>query len=486
MRNPSRVYFGKAAMNRRTFLRDAGGAALATAAFGANNERPNILFAIADDMSWAHMSCAGDPVIKTPAMDRVAREGIRFTHAYCCSPSCTPSRAALLTGQHIWRLKESGNLWSTLRKAEFPVFPDILETAGYHIGSFRKGWGPGNFEAGGFTRNPAGPPAKGFGEFLTSVPEGKPFCFWLGTSDPHRPYEPGTGRAAGMKPEDVRVPPFFPDSPEVRNDILDYYFEVQRWDRDIGDALQLLEKAGKLENTLVVITSDNGMPFPRCKTNLYDYGSRMPFLVMWRKRVKGGRVVDDFVSHTDVAPTVLEAAALKPLPAMTGRSLMPVLTASGSGRVDKSRDHVVYGRERHTNRRAGQVGYPKRAIRTHDWLYIRNYKPERGPSGDEPDYGDIDASPTKSYILDHRNDPKVKPLFELSCGKRPEEELYDIHKDPFQMKNLAGEAAHAKMLASMRERLRERLRKRLVETADPRETGGEIIWDTTPYYGAKG
>lgn len=460
-------------MNRRDFVLTT---AAATAAPLRAQTRPSILFCIADDWSFAHTSVDGDPVIKTPTMERVARDGVRFTHAFCCSPSCTPSRAAVLTGQHIWRLKESGNLWSTLRKDEFPVYPDLLEQAGYQIGLMRKGWGPGNFETGGFTRNPAGPNYTSFAEFMQKLPDGKPFCFWFGTSDPHRPYEAGSGIKAGLDAAKVRVPPFFPDSPEVRSDICDYMLEVQRFDREVGEALDLLEKTGRLDNTLVVITSDNGMPFPRCKTNLYDYGTRMPLFVQWKARVKGGRVVDDFVNHTDFAPTFVEACGLKPGPQMTGRSFLNVLT---SGRADRNRDHTVFGRERHTNRRDGQVGYPMRAIRTHDYLYVRNYEPDRWPAGDPEALGDIDDGPTKQYLLQHRDEAGVRPLFELSCGKRPAEELYDVRKDPWQMRNIAADPKMADVKAGLRRRLVERLKA----TGDPRETGEEVLFDKYPYLG---
>jgi arylsulfatase A-like enzyme len=443
------------------------------------NTRPNILFAIADDMSWAHTAVAGDPVVKTPAIDAVAREGVRFTNAYCCSPSCTPSRAAALTGQHIWRLKESGNLWSTLRKAEYPVYPDLLEAAGYQVGLMRKGWGPGDFRPGGFTRNPAGPNFASFEEFLGRVPDAKPFCFWFGTSDPHRPYEKGSGIASCMNPKNVRVPDFLPDSPEVRSDICDYLFEIQRFDREVGQAMDLLRKAGRLDNTLLVITGDNGMPFPRGKTNLYDYGVRMPLYVQWPRRVKGGRVITDFINSVDYAPAFLEAAGLKPGRQMTGRSFLSILTSGRSGRVDSGRDFTVFGRERHTARAASGLGYPMRAIRTDDYLYIRNYEPERLPEGNPPAFADIDDGPAKAYLLAHREEPAVKRLFDLSCGRRPPEELYDVREDPYQMRNVAGEQRYS----PVKDKLRDRLRQRLVATADPRETGGEILWDNYPYTG---
>jgi arylsulfatase A-like enzyme len=140
---------------------------------GALKKRPNILFCLADDWSWPHAGIAADKVVKTPTFDRVAREGVLFENVFVSAPSCTPSRGAMLTGQWHWRLEEGGNLWSTL-PAKFPVYPDLLEGAGYHVGFTRKGWGPGRHEPGGRTRNPAGPGYKSFQEFMKARPEDKP------------------------------------------------------------------------------------------------------------------------------------------------------------------------------------------------------------------------------------------------------------------------------------------------------------------------
>src|ERR1041384_3251300 len=214
-------------------------------------ERPNILFALADDWSWPHAGVYGDKVVKVPNFDRLAGEGMLFTHVFCASPSCTPSRAAMLTGQAIHRLEDSGNLWSTL-STKFETYPEILEKHGYVIGLQGKGWGPGDFKPGGRTRNPAGPAFKGFEEFLKTVPKDKPFCWWFGSHDPHRPYEKGSGVKSGMKIEEVTVPPYLPDDPETRGDICDYYWKVQRFDRDLGEQLALLEKAGRAADTIVV------------------------------------------------------------------------------------------------------------------------------------------------------------------------------------------------------------------------------------------
>jgi len=488
-------------MDRRGFLQRASLGALAGAfaqtmfasaqggGAGASPKRkktrPNILFCIADDQSWAHTSIMNDPVVKTPAFDRVAREGVLFRHAYCCAPSCSPSRSSILTGQAPWRLEEGGDLWGTL-PSKFPVYPDLLEAAGYHVGYMRKGWGPGRDEPGGRKRNPAGNRYKNFEEFLNSVPEGKPFCFWFGSYDPHRPYKKGSGRAAGMDPSKVIVPPHLPDAPEVRSDILDYYLDVQRYDSDVGAMLKLLEQRGLLDNTLVVVTSDNGMAFPRAKANLYDFGTRMPLAVRWPERVPGGRVVDDFISFEDFAPTFLEAAGLEPLPEMTGKSFLNILTSNSSGRTDPERNKVFFGRERHAWCRAGGLGYPSRAVRTHEFLYIRNFAPERWPAGDPQPigrwargFGDCDDSPTKFYMLDHREDEAVRELFALAFDKRPAEELYHLRNDPGQLRNVADKPEYAEV----KQRLARELERWMAEIKDARALGRGELWDSYPYYG---
>jgi uncharacterized sulfatase len=230
-----------------------------------------------------------------------------------------------------------------------------------------------------------------------------------------------------MKLEDVVVPACLPDSEEVRTDICDYFWEVQRFDTQVGEILKMIEESGELDNTLVVITSDNGMPFPRCKSNIYDMGTHVPLAVRWPNTVKGGRAVEDFVSLCDLAPTFLEAAGLGPTEDMTGRSFMNILLCAKSGRVDPKRDKVFTGKERHVPCRPGHVSYPMRAIQTHDFLYIRNFEPDLWPAGDPEvkegywpavPYGDMDASPTNTYMMEHKDDPSVKRLFELGFEKR--------------------------------------------------------------------
>jgi N-sulfoglucosamine sulfohydrolase len=453
-----------------------------TLASAAADTRPNILYCLADDWSWPHAGVYGDQVVHTPTFDRVAREGMRFNYCFSAAPSCTPSRAAMVTGQYPHRLEEGSCLWGFLPH-KFTVYPDLLEKAGYAVGSTRKGWGPGDFRAGGFAHNPAGKSHADFATFLKTVPEGKPFCFWFGSNDPHRPYEAGSGAMSGLKTDHVVVPPFWPDNETSRSDVLDYYWKVQRFDREVGELLAALEKAGKLDNTLVVMTGDNGWPFPRCKANLYDGGTRQPLAVRWPTKVKAGEVCDDFINLMDVAPTFLEAAGLKPSPEMTGHSFLGLLT--GTEKCG-SRNTVFLERERHANVRAGDAGYPMRAIRTRDFLYIRNLRPDRWPAGDpiahkDPKraFGDCDDGPTKNYILDHRDEPVVKPFFELCFAKRPADELYDLSKDPHEIHNVAGQPAYA----DAQKQLRARLDQWMKDSADPRAIKDDDRWDAYPYFG---
>lgn len=463
--------------------------------------RPNILFVITDDQSWRDTSVAGSRMVHTPAFDRVAREGVHFTRSFCASPSCTPSRSAVLTGRHIWQIGEAGLLYGTLPK-EYPPFTHALQDAGYHVGFTGKGWGPGEWQPGGLPRHPLGreynaklfsPPthetldardyAANFEAFLGDRPPGAPFFFWFGATEPHRVYEKGVGRRWGKNPADVRVPPYWPDAPEVRDDILDYAYEIDWFDQQLARVLARLEALGELDRTLVVVTSDNGMPFPRAKVSLYDPGVRMPLAIRWPARISGGRTVDDFVSHLDFAPTFLEVAGLPVPERITGRSLLPLLTSGQSGRIDPARDRVFTGMERHTWCRPEGAGYPMRALRTEQFLYIRNFAPDRWPTGgpefvssNKTFHGDVDGGPIKDFMENPANQQRYAREFALCYAKRPREELYDVRADPDQVRNLAADPAHA----AIREKLWSEMQAYLARTGDPR-SAGQDPWQAAPY-----
>jgi arylsulfatase A-like enzyme len=443
--------------------------------------RPNILLVIADDWSSPDAGALGNTSVRTPAFDRIAREGVLFRHAFAAAPSCTPSRAALLTGQWPHRLESGGNLWSAL-PAKFAVYPDLLEKAGYVVGLTGKGWGPGDVKAGGRSRNPAGPEFESFAAFLEKLPPGRPFVHWLGSTDPHRPYEAGAARQAGLQPASAVVPPTLPDVLPVRADLTDYYFEIERFDRTLADAIAGLERLGRLDDTIVIVTSDNGRPFPRDKAAVYDGGARVPLAIRWPGRASRGLVPDALVSLIDIAPTLLDAAGLTPPADMQGRTLLPILAGAPEG----GRDHVFVERERHAYVRAGNLSYPVRAVRTAQYLYVRNFSPERWPAGDPAmvhsvgPYGDVDHGPAKDFIIAYRDDPAVAPFFVRAFAKRPAEELYALATDPHQLVNVVDRPGHAEARARLRTMLDEWMRR----TGDPRASSSADPWSTYQYFGA--
>lgn len=483
-------------MTRRDLLRSAGlltATRLLSAQTAAAATRPNILFIIADD--WGkHAGVYGTKWLKTPNFDRVAREGVLFNNAFTSNPKCSPCRASILTGRNTWQLKEAVNHYSIF-PPDFAVYPDILEKAGYAIGLTGKGWGPGDYQSTGWKHNPAGPefqkvknkvPASGispidyagnFTEFLAQRPKGKPFCFWLGGHEPHRVYEDGSGIRAGKHPADVVVPAYLPDNKIVRSDMLDYAVEVEWFDQHTGRAMAELEKIGELDNTLIVVTSDHGMPFPRVKGQIYEDGFHVPLAMRWGAQMKGGRVIDDFINVRDYAPTFLAAAGLQPASTMTGRSFLDVLKSGKAGTVDETRSVMLVGKERHDVGRPNDWGYPVRAIRTKDFFYVHNYEPDRWPAGNpETGYTNVDDSPTKTNVIS-----SFDQYYKLSFGKRPMEELYDIKKDPECVKNLAKEPQYAVQKRQLRERLEEMLRSE----GDPRVLGNASFFDTIEYTGPK-
>jgi N-sulfoglucosamine sulfohydrolase len=475
-------------------------------------------------------------LIRTPHMDRVGAEGVAFRLAFVSAPSCTPCRSALLSGQHFWRTGRGAILQGALWDPSIPAFPLLLREAGYHIGKSHKVWSPGRpvdapyggqqhaYEAAGrrfnqFSQNVTRMVAEGksvaeakeelfaevrgnFDAFLADRQPGQPFCYWFGPVNVHRQWTRGSGLALwGLDPDGLegKMPPALPDVPEIREDLADYLGEIMAFDAAIGVLLDKLEAIGELENTLVVISGDHGAPgFPHGKCNLYDFGSSVPLLVRWG-RAPGGRIIDDPVSFTDLAPTFLEAAGLNPPEVMTGRSLLGILRSKRSGTVEPHRDAVFIGRERHVeNAREEFLPYPQRAIRTREHLYIVNFEPDRWPMGDPrgitpqsaPDaealtqntrvtLADEDAGPTKAWMVANRNDPKWRPFFERAYGKRPREELYVVSEDPHQLRNMAADPAYA----DLRARLNARLMAELEGTGDPRVVDGGRYFETPPLAG---
>lgn len=514
-----------------------------------DSPRPNILFAFADDWgrhasAYAKSDGPGtvNDLIKTPNFDRIASEGVLFRNAFVSAPSCTPCRSALLSGQHFWRTGRAAILNGAVWDFSSPAYPLMLRDAGYHIGKSYKVWSPGApadapygqrqhaYERAGrrfnqFSQNVAKMVDAGqsieqakqqlyteitdnFEDFLADRKADQPFCFWFGPTNVHRMWVKGSGKKLwGLEPDELqgKMPKFLPDVPEIREDLADYFGEAMAFDVALGLLIDKLEEIGELDNTVIVVSGDHGAPgFPHGKCNLYDFGASVPLAIRWGSTGTDtkGRVVDDFTSLTDLAPTFLELASV-PIPeSMTGRSLVPILKSNQSGKIDSHRDAVFIGRERHvSNARDGFLPYPQRAIRTQDFLYIVNFRPDRWPLGepfrldsDNPPtvdeltnrtrstLPDEDAGPTKAWLVGQRANPKWQPFFERAYGKRPREELYDLKADPDQIKNVANDDA----FQATRKSLAKRLMDELQRTGDPRVVDDGAFFENPPLAGPPG
>lgn len=513
-------------------------------ALQAQDKRPNILFAFADDWGkYASAYAAVDgpgsvnEVIQTPHFDRVAKEGVLFKHAFVTAPSCTPCRSSILSGQYFFRTGRGAILQGAIWDSEIPTYPLILRKDGYHVGFTYKVWSPGTpkdaghggkeaaYQDNGRAFNAFSQVAtkqieagktveeakaqlfaeveKNFDSFLADRKEGQPFCYWFGPTNVHRKWIAGSGKKLwGIDPDSLegRMPEFLPDVHTVREDLADYLGEAMAFDTALGLIMKKLEEMGELNNTLIVVSGDHGAPgFPRGKCNLYDFGTHVALAARWPEAIPGDRVVEDFVNLMDLAPTFLEVGGSEIPEVMTGRSLMPVLTSDKAGQVDPERTWVITGRERHVaNAREGQLPYPQRALRTKDFLYIHNFKPDRWPMGTPtgitditaPDrealtentfaaFGDLDASPTKAWIVENRNEPGMGKYYDYAFAKRPQEELYVISKDPDQIHNMADNPEYA----AVRDQMREQLMTELKQVEDPRVTGDGMTFEKPPFSG---
>ncbi|MEC3908235.1 sulfatase [Tamlana sp. 2201CG12-4] len=493
------------------------------------SKRPNILFAISDDQSYLHTSFAGSNFVKTPAFDRVAREGMYFSNCYAGSPGCAPSRSALITGRHHWQNEQSGQHYCSWMTKHVP-FVDELKDNGYAVGRTGKGVDPFQYARNGKDslwrkENAAGPdytpvtyknkeelPAKGistnnyfenFKYFMQEVREDKPFFFWYGGHEPHRVYEEGSWKKRNKDLKDVDVPEFFPDNNTIRGDLADYAVEIEWFDLHLEKILDYLDEIGELDNTIVIVTADNGMPFPRAKASAYDYGIHVPLAIRYPDKIKKGTVKHTPVGFVDFAPTILEATSTIPkkmLP-ITGKSIWNFLQTS-----DEDLNRAVYtGRERHTTARYKNWGYPQRSIRQGDYLLVWNMKPERWPVGApqrfsrkdttvlQPMYGlnkqgkfvygeifrDAAPSPSRTFLIENHNSPEHEAYFKLAFDKRPEFELFNLKEDPGCIRNLSGQSKYEGIAKNLKETLVQELKL----TKDPRVVGPDHdIFDSYKRY----
>ncbi|WP_157679340.1 sulfatase family protein [Methylovulum psychrotolerans] len=503
---------------------------LLTPMMGWSAKRLNIVIIVGDDWGGPYASAytgiygrnLPSNVVKTPNVDRIAQNGVLFKNAYVNAPSCTPSRSSIFTGRYFFNTGGGAVLGGTW-DFTIPSFPLLLLDAGYHIGLTSKGWSPGtprNAPFGGtahyyqyfgtsvssFSKSVTKWTAKGmpfekakqtmldqvrgnFEAFLADRKPDQPFFYWFGPTNTHRTWVKGSGKALwGIEPDSLKdqLPVYLPNNPEVREDMADYLGEIQALDAYIGVLLKKLEEIGELDNTIIVATGDNGPGgFPRGKWNLYDFGVATP-LVVWYPHSTGGRVVTDFTTLMDLAPTFLEVAGVAIPPKTDGRSLLNILTSPLSGQVDPQRTFAITGEERHNAKaRDDSLPYPARALRTARYLYIRNFAPDRWPMGCPyvaahvpyvfHDIGE--PSPTYDWIITNRSIPSAADYFTWAFAKRPAEELYDAHKDPGQINNVADDPMYADIKKSLAEKLLAELKK----AGDPRVIGDGGTFDRPPY-----
>lgn len=440
----------------------------------AEQERPNILFAFADD--WGrHAGAYGTDWLKTPTFDLIASQGILFDQAYTAVAKCAPSRASVLTGRYPWQNEEVGNHLAYWPKEQFKTYVETLVEHGYYAARVGKGWSPGQLPegrklCGEIYRGKPGEYVEAFKAFLDDVPEGQPFHFWFCSSDPHRGYKKQTHTPERLA--QIDLPSYWEDTPALRQDVADYAFEVERFDSDTGKMIAVLKERGLLENTLVIMSSDHGMPFPRAKGDTYMAGNHVPLSVMWKGHLrKPGRTCEATVNFVDIAPTVLELAGIDSgataMAPVQGRSWMEIFEGKDIGIVIPARSFALYGRERHdVDLRPGNAGYPSRAIRKGKYLYINNLKPELTPTGLKESGGGA-----QFRKLDKRSRD-----WKLLYGPRPADEFYNVEDDPECVNNLAGNPEYAKPMNAMRSMLLRQLR----EQKDPRVIGGEVLFDTYP------
>jgi arylsulfatase A-like enzyme len=399
-------------------------------------KQPNFIVFIADDAAWNDCGPYGNHKIKTPNINLLAEEGVVFNNAFLTTSSCSPSRCSILTGRYP-HSTGAPELHMQLPASQL-LFAGELQKAGYftavagkyHIGPKRP-----EFDTiyGGA---PSG--CEYWVEALQNRPKDKPFFLWLAAIDPHRSYRPGI-IPEPHRPEDVIVPPYLPDNDSTRKDLALYYDEISRMDSYIGQVMYELKNQGVDENTLIIYMTDNGRPFPRCKTRLYDSGIKTPFIVRWPEKIKKG-TTNALVSSIDIAPTFCELAGAGTSETFQGVSFVPVLEDySKETRKYIASEHNWHDYQAH-----------ERAVRNHQYLYIRNAFPHLNASPP----ADAVRSITYQEMVNRYNEGHLNEN-QLDCfvKPRPSEELYDVVNDPHQLHNLAGNTDYEGALNDMQKLL---------------------------------
>lgn len=420
----------------RTFVQSLTVVCLLTLALtAAADQRPNFVFIIADDVSFDDLAAYSNSTTKTPNIDSLAAEGVVFDRAYLTTSSCSPTRCSIITGRYPHNTG-SPELHMPLPAGHY-LFPQALREEGYYtVLAGKNHMGPEIRPAFDKVTDPKGPGGeRQWVQHLKQRPKDKPFFMWFASTDAHRDWQT-TDIDPHYDPKDVVVPPYLFDGPITRQDLADYAHEISRLDRFVGDVRKELEREGVAENTYIIFTADNGRPFPRCKTRLYESGTKPPFIVWRPGTVKPGRT-SSLISVIDIAPTILSLAGVELDARLQGVSFAPIL-ADPQATV---RDYAFAEHNWHV------AQAHERSVRHGDWLYIRNAFPEIQSVAAEsgpvfPAGKELWAAHDAGKLNAAQQDVFLKP--------RPAEELYEVKEDPHQLHNLVAKSEHAATLAMLR------------------------------------
>lgn len=418
-------------------------------------QRPNVVLIIGDDIGWNDFGCYGNEEVHTPNIDRMAKEGIRFTNAFIATSSSSPSRCSIISGRYPHNTG-AAELHLPL-PASVEIFPELLKNAGYHTAQAGK-WHMGEFAKRGFDIvRDEGKQVNGDGgeaqwiPLLRERPKDKPFFMWFASFDGHRPW--GQNSFSGTNdPNRILPPPYLINDKETRGDLAKYYDEVTRFDNFVGEVEKELKRQGVYENTIIIVMSDNGRPFPRCKTWLYEDGIKTPLVVKWPKGIsKKGSVSESLVSAIDLAPTILELCGAKPLSCAQGESFVRLLKNPSL----PFRNYVFAEHNWHD-----YEAY-ERMVCTKDYMYIYNGRPELGNASN----GGLRNVPAFTSLLKAWKENKLTTIQkDVFLVPRPVEAFFDRNNDPLQEHNLIDDPAYADEV----NHLREIFRKWQRETGDTR------------------
>ncbi|HUT29431.1 MAG TPA: sulfatase [Sedimentisphaerales bacterium] len=464
---------------RRGFLKNLawGAVGLATGcrALTKDSKRagPNFVLIIGDDISVDDFGCYGHPHIRTPSIDGLAAGGVRFTNAYLTASQCSPTRCSIITGRYPHNTG-APELHMPLPEGQ-PLFPLKLKQAGYYAAAAGK-WHLGAYPKAAFTHrlSGAGPgEEENWVSCLRERPQDRPFFMWFASTDAHRRWNPDE-HAKPHKPQDAVIPPYMADLPGTRKDLACYYDEVQRLDRYVGLVVQELKRQGVLESTVIIFMADNGRPFPRCKTWLYDSGIKTPLVVHWPKGIaKAGGVCDSLVSVIDIAPTILELAGAQAPASMQGVSFAPLLNEPA-----RQIRHYAFAEHNWHDQTAHE-----RMVRWKNYVYIRNARPHLdnlvAAHWNEPSYQDLFALREQGKLTEAQADVFRSP--------RPAEALFDVSSDCHQLNNIAGDPKHRQALEHLRKsmdawqkRTGDTVPENLTQDRFDRQTGKALLEGLVP------